>query len=277
MQTLDLVEEFIQHCHYLCLSPATIRVYTWGLRRLVSQCPALPCGGTELMWVLGDPQLANESRRDLRRILGRFFGWASRIHHLPNPLEDIEPIRRRKLLPRVLTEIEIERLFDAACSRRDRALLAIPLDNGLRVGEIANLTWADIGPDYIVAEGKTGRRVVPLGEEVRRSLIGLGDGHHIWLGRKGPLTVEGVKQIYRRLFQEAGIRGRKTGCHTLRHTFATLYLKHGGNIRMLQEIMGHQDLRTTTLYLHLAGVDVAVDHAKFSPIRTLGFAGRLAG
>jgi len=265
ISTAEARAAFLVYCNYLCLSPATIRVYGWATARLVKQCLSLPVSSSELLPVLGDPKDAVETRRDLRRILNRFFGWVEKTYGFPNPVLGTEPIRWRKQLPWVLTEEQIQRLFDVADSRRDRALLAVPLDNGLRVGEIANLTWPDIGDRQLAVEGKVGRRQVPLSIEVRRSLIGLGDGHHIWLGRKGPFTVEGLKQLYWWLFWEAGIRGKKVGPNVLRHTFATLYLRHGGNILMLQDIMGHENIKTTTIYLHLAGVDVSRDHATHSP------------
>ena len=92
----------------------------------------------------------------------------------------------------------------------------------------------------------------------------------MWTGLKGPLTFHGVKLAYRRLFDRAGIRGPKKGAHTLRHTFATMWLRYGGGLRQLQTIMGHKHIETTMIYVHLAGHDVLVEHARYSPVRTLG-------
>ena len=81
-------------------------------------------------------------------------------------------------------------------------------------------------------------------------LKGLGDGDHVWTGLKGPLTFHGVKLAYRRLFDRAGIQGPKKGAHTLRHTFATMWLRYGGGLRQLQTIMGHKHIETTMIYVH---------------------------
>ena len=101
-------------------------------------------------------------------------------------------------------------------------------------------------------------------------LLQLGEGEHIWIGQRGPLTTYGIKQVYRRLFLRAGIGGPKLGAHTLRHTFATMYLRTGGGTRQLQDILGHNKIETTMIYVHLAGNDVAEDHALHSPALTMG-------
>ena len=89
------------------------------------------------------------------------------------------------------------------------------------------------------------------------------------MGQRGPLTKVGVREAYKRIFARAGVT-RKMGSHTLRHTFATLYLRSGGGVRHLQEILGHSRIETTMIYVHLAGRDIQADHAQYSPVSTLG-------
>jgi integrase len=271
-KTLDTqvaVAEFLADCRYRDLAPATLRAYRWGLARLARETPRLPADPKQVRSVLSDQALALESRHDLRRILQRFFNWAGKTYGHPNPLKDLEPLRRRRNLPRVLTPDELQRLWNSTALGRDQTLVAIALDGGLRVGEIASLRRYNLGQSSAQVDGKTGPRVVPLSPLVLELLAHVGDGDHLWLGRRGPLTLEGVKQAYRRMFADAGITGRKTGPHTLRHTFGTMYVRSGGNLRVLQEIMGHKDLETTMLYVHLAGRDVAADHARHSPVHQL--------
>ena len=111
---------------------------------------------------------------------------------------------------------------------------------------------------------------MPVSGEVERMLGGIGDAQNIWVGARGPLTLDGVKRAYRRVFGQGGITGRKLGAHTLRHTFATFYLRSGGGVRQLQGILGHESITTTMIYVHLAGSDIRLDHALHSPARTLG-------
>jgi site-specific recombinase XerD len=263
------VAEFLADCRYRDLAPATLRAYRWGLARLAREAPRLPADPKQVRSVLSDQALALESRHDLRRILQRFFNWTAKEYGHPNPLEHLEPLRRHRNLPRVLTPDELQNLWLSAEPGRDQTLLAIALDGGLRVGEIATLRRYNLGQTSAHVDGKTGQRVVPLSRPVLKLLAEVGRGDHLWLGRRGPLTTEGLKQAYRRMFADAGITGRKTGPHTLRHTFGTMYVRSGGNLRVLQEIMGHKNLETTMLYVHLAGRDVAADHARHSPVHTL--------
>lgn len=282
MDTADAAEEFLDHCRYRGLADSTLTSYRWGLGRLAAACPELPVAARDVMRLLGDRTpsrksgraLAHESRRDLARILGTFFRWASREYKFPNPMSELDPLRRRRQLPRVLQEAEIRALLEACESRRDRAMVMLALDTGIRLGELAGLRWSDVGPDYIrvgrePGYGKTGERQVPITPRVKRALLGLGDGDRLWLGPKGPLTKSGVRQVFERLFFKASIARAKNGAHALRHTFGTWYIRGGGNVKMLQDILGHTSLSTTMLYVTLAGRDVAADHRLHSPVVTL--------
>ena len=83
------------------------------------------------------------------------------------------------------------------------------------------------------------------------------------------MSYRGIQGTYKRILKGAGLTGQKLGPHLLRHTFATEYCRAGGNLRVLQEIMGHESIDTTMIYVHLAGRQVAEDHAVHSPVRSL--------
>jgi site-specific recombinase XerD len=248
------------------MSARTIEYYEWAIRRLGND--ELPVSRAALMEAIADPALGQESRHDLWRALRRFYKWTHEEGHLEaNPMLRVPAPRRRKTLPRAMDLAEIERLLSQDLARRDRAMLMLMLDTGIRLGEVAGIRWHDVYGEYLVVRGKTGARRVPMSPEVRQLLIGLGDAEHMWVGPKGPLTPTGVQQLLKRALRGAGIRPPKAGPHLLRHTFATHYVRAGGNVRVLQEIMGHQDLGTTMIYVHLAGRDVSADHALYSPAR----------
>ena len=271
MLTNDLVAQYLGECHLRGLARSTTEQYRWALTRLITHCPTPPRDGFDLLPVLGDNNLSPESRRDLLKCLRTFFGWCGRRHQLPNPCIGLEPIIRRRLLPRVLSRREVERLMAAALIERDRALLLVILDCGLRVGEVAGLMRDHIRDGWLVVDGKVGTRQVPVSDELCATLAVLGDREHIWTGKKGPLTRNGVVQAYQRMFGRAGITGPKAGPHCLRHTFATWYLRAGGGVRQLQDILGHSKIETTMIYVHLAGRDVQADHSRYSPARTMGW------
>ena len=270
MQTAPLVDEYLAHCRLRGLAEKTVSQYQWALKRLTLRCPELPQDGFDLAPIIGDESLEVESRRDLLRCLKAFFSWAELRHRWPNPCQGVIPPRRRTQTRRVLTRDEISRLFAMADSTRDRALLLVILDCGLRLGEVANLRRLHVRDGWLVVSGKTGGRQVPVSNELAVLLGTLGTTEYLWIGRQGPLTREGIMLIYRRLFARAGITGSKTGPHTLRHTFGTFYIREGGGVRQLQQIMGHSRIETTMIYVHLAGNDVASDHAIHSPAMRLG-------
>ncbi len=220
--------------------------------------------------MLGDDALALESRRDLLKCLKTFFGWCVQTHALTNPCDGLRPIPQRRNWPRVLTEEEITLLMKASNTPRDRALLLVILDNGLRVSEVASIRRQHVRDGWLVVTGKVGTRQVPISPKIKTLLEGIGDAEHIWLGQRGPLSKSGVKLAYKRMFRRAGITGPKAGPHTLRHTFGTFYIRNGGQVSQLRIIMGHSKLETTMIYVHLSGRDVLADHAIHSPAKTLG-------
>lgn len=267
--TGEAVAAFLVYCQYRGLRPKTMESYRWALGYLEKQWEELPLDHHQLLPVVGNSHLALESRRDLMCQLGVFYKWAAKEYKFANPMLELRRLPKRKLLPRVLTPEEVSTLWAACSNDRDRAMVAVILDTGLRLGEVAGMVKADLGPGYMRVSGKTGERQVPLSPGVQQRLEGLGDDWHVWTHQKRPMTRDGVQKAYRNIFKRSTLTGRKLGPHLLRHTFGTLYCRAGGNVRVLQEIMGHSDLATTMLYVHLAARDVAEDHAKFSPMQVL--------
>ena len=270
METMMAAASFVERQRLRRLSPRTVEFYEWGLKHLADHCPQLPECPRELLPVLAVPQLNRESQHDLDRVLRRFFGWAPEEYGVLNPTIGLERVPRKKTLPRVLSRSEILAVWDACLNSRDRGLVGLVLDTGVRVGEIAGMTKADLDPFGLRVDGKVGQRHVPVSPQVRDMLVRLGDGSNFWLGsRGGRLTYWGLKRAFRRVLLRAGLQGRKLGAHTLRHTFATEYCRGGGNVTALQAILGHQRLATTMIYVHLAGLAVAEDHAVYSPFNRL--------
>ena len=291
LDTVELVDQFLADCRWRGLTQATLDGYRWALNRLIFQHPELPLMPRELALVLDDPSLAQESRRQLLKDLRLFYAWCSQEYGAPNPSMLLGRIPKRRTLPRVLTGEEVHRLVDVAgasddglkgftgCKvvkhRRDKALVLTALDTGLRLGEIAGLQVADLQDGWLQVSGKTGERQVPVSPEVLDLIWRQVSGDDVWPSTKGgPLTSDGIQWVLSRLIGDAGIQrnrpGQRIGPHCLRHTFATWYIRQGGKVAVLKEILGHDKIETTMLYVTLAGVDVAADHALYSPVGQLG-------
>ena len=269
--TADLVTKYLGECGARGLADSTIRQHQWALDRLVVHCPELPCGTPDILPVFDDPRLALESRKDLRKCLRTFFAWAGQRYGLEDPCAGLGRFPRSKHLPRVLTHDEVGQLISAATAKRDRVMLMTVLDTGLRVKEVAGLRRRSVRDGWLVVEAKGAVRQVPLSDEVATELLHLGKGDGVWIGKQGrTLTHHGVREVFLRLFERGGVGGKKAGPHALRHTFATWYLRNGGGVKQLQEILGHASIETTMIYVHLAGLDVQADHAAHSPVRNFG-------
>ena len=240
-------------------TPKTIAFYEWALNKLTDR---LPTGPAEIEDLLATSSLSSESKFDLWRGLKTFFTWAEKRCGVPNPMVDVERPRRRRPLPKYLAAEKVARLWAVCEGPRDFGLVALLLDSGLRIGEVAGLRKESLSRDGCRVSGKTGDREVPLTPQVLTMLRNIGDEESVWVGHQGIMTTSGLQQAVRRLMRSAGVRG---GPHLLRHTFAVHYLKGGGDLVSLQAIMGHSSIVVTRIYLELMTEDVRAQHARFSP------------
>jgi site-specific recombinase XerD len=172
-----------------------------------------------------------------------------------------------------LSDDALRRLVDSG-STRDRAIVLLMLDTGLRLSEVAGLRSCDLGPDGSVKVfGKGAReRIVPVGVVARQALVrylrhaNVADTEAaIFRARGGgALGARGVQQVFKRLKARTGIPGRCSP-HTLRHTFARAYLLNGGDAFSLQRMLGHSTLDMVKRYVALADTDLAARHRTASP------------
>ena len=191
----------------------------------------------------------------------------------------------------VLTDSEIAALFgafpgDDFRNVRNRAILALFLDAGLRLNELVTIQRAMIHvPErYVIVDGKGNKqRAVPFGNQTRDLLLlylsiaprspSLFLSTREEAGRLTPMTEATVKLMFRRL--KAVVP--RIHPHLLRHTFATRYLENGGNIYSLQMLLGHTSLEMVKRYLHLAQRKVVRDFINYSPLDRFSTDSQLPG
>ncbi|MBP3304221.1 MAG: tyrosine recombinase XerD [Muribaculaceae bacterium] len=234
---------------------------------------------------LHDVGIAVRSQARIVASLRSFFGYLSMEGYLPgNPAELLETPRLGLHLPEVLTVGEIDSMIAAIdCSkeecRRDRAMMEVLYGCGLRVSEMTGLeisrTYLDDG--FLVVLGKGDKeRMVPMSEtsveEVRewlkdrsRMKVKPGDENILFLNRRGGrLTRQRAFQIVKGLAEAAGIR-KSISPHTLRHSFATHLLEGGANLRAIQQMLGHESIATTQIYIHLDASTLRSDILAYHP------------
>lgn len=172
-------------------------------------------------------------------------------------------------LPEVLTVEEIDEMVAAIDmskpeAQRNRAIIETLYGSGLRVSELVGMTLNRVFLDegYLIVEGKGNKqRMVPLSDvavdEIRAYLrfgrvrVKQGHEHFLFLNRSGgKLTRVMVFYIVRSLAEAAGIK-KTISPHTLRHSFATHLLEGGASLRAIQQMLGHESIATTEIYLHL--------------------------
>lgn len=258
------------------LSPKTLEYYRWCLSHIADhhQVPTTPVD-LELILGLATGHLAPQSVQDLWRGLRVFYRWLGLRYQVPNPIERLNPYGQPDLmvpaprvppqLPRVLSTDQVSRLIDQGCqSRRDRAMVLIILDTGIRLSEVASIDKEQMSPDVLRVNGKRGVREVPITHQVLVDLLTLGTETSPWTTRnRDTLTRAGIEHAYKRIFARAKVNG---AAQSLRHTFATQYLRRGGNLFNLQRILGHSDIKTTMVYVHLVNEDLIRDHQRVSPV-----------
>ena len=270
MLTYDAVALFLESRAERGLSPSTIYLYEWALSKLRQQSPnELPTTQEEVQRAIHNhSHLSAASQRTIWERLRVFWIWLqTRGLTTSNPMVEIpSPLKRRKL-PRVLSKAEIRNLLQTAHSERDATVIATLLDTGLRVGELASLTKDAAQPNGLTVCGKVGQRIVPVSPGIYDLLHRQGDGDHVWVGQKGPLTASGLQQIVRRTMRRAGFQPPKIGPHALRHTFGVQWMLGGGDLSSLQSILGHSKVETTMIYAAMGNKLLSQQHRKFSPMR----------
>ena len=181
-----------------------------------------------------------------------------------SPTEAVRAPKAPRKLPQVLDVDEavqlVEVATDAPLGRRDRALLELFYSSGLRLSEGCALKWRDLdfeqGLVSVLGKGNK-QRIVPVGSHACSALrdwraeSGGTDEAPVFPGRGGkPLTPRAVQLRFKQLAMKQGVL-KRIHPHLLRHSFASHVLESSGDLRGVQELLGHADIATTQIYTHL--------------------------
>lgn len=212
----------------------------------------------------------------------RFLLYKNHIDQDPSAL--LNSPKKEQHLPTVLTIEEVNSMINAIDlssneGHRNRAIIEMLYGSGLRVSELTNLQQSHIYLDehYMLIEGKGSKqRLVPLSptaeqwyrywmiDRAQWNTQPEGKGF-AFVNRYGrPLTRAMIFTIVKRLCKAAGIN-KNVSPHTLRHSFATHLLQNGADLRIIQQLLGHEDLATTEIYTHLEVTDLRKAVLQYHP------------
>lgn len=283
----DLVEDFVAAKRAAGLSPRTVTDYAHPLRRyFVPFCATLKVTepseitqrvvdrfSTDLQSPKREPVLARASVNTYLKSVQQFVRWLREEGELADAKVNTQPLRVPRRLLDTLTRAEIQAMEDAARTERDKLIIRVLADTGLRLGELRGLTVESIverdRQTFLRVDGKTGPRDMPIPKLHRRlrRFVETGRGRtaarHIFLsnrksarsGERVPLTEKGVGEVVRNAAEEAGLT-KRVYPHLLRHSFATWSLQNGMNMVILARLMGHSSLTMiNNVYAHLTPSD----------------------
>jgi integrase/recombinase XerD len=301
MKIKELIPLYLKHLHALGRSPYTIKGERYGLKKLVRFLEEEKIHNIEDMTsdILSEYQedlafsltakgtlltaVTQERLLVVARNLTRFLRDKDYLLH--DPGQSIKLPKTPKRLPKtILSKEEVKKLINApdrhtSKGYRDRVILEVLYDTGIRRSEISKIMLNDLDLDggYIRIHGKGSKdRVVPLSQRVceiirnyilavRSSFINGDDPGYLILNRWGHrLKGEGINGIVKKYAQSSMVKKHIT-THTLRHTCATHMLRNGAPLRHIQEMLGHESLESTQLYTRVTINDLKEIHAKYHP------------
>lgn len=212
---------------------------------------------------------ASSRARKCSSLKGFFKYLTKKKHYLDSdPMDELEMPKKKKALPKYLTleqSLELLNAIEGDNRERDYAVITLFLNCGLRVSEMAGLNYTDIRSDNtirVLGKGNKERviylnsacinaindymRVRPVDEVKDKNALFISRNHR-------RMSVKTIQAMVYKYLEKIGLSAQGYSCHKLRHTAATLMYQHGGvDVRVLKEVLGHENLGTTEIYTHLS-------------------------
>lgn len=277
-----LFEDFLKHKLYLenC-SPRTVKYYRFcfmSWTRLVGSRPT-KANCNQYIIALRESEISIYTLNSYLRGLNSFFTWLHENEHISEKVR-MKPLKAPQRVLKVFSDSQIRLLLSfrprTFHEHRLYAMVATALDCGTRIDELLTLRRENVDLENLLIKviGKGNReRIIPFSQELRKTLYKFLKTHESSFVYP---TLQGGKVYYRsaldqfkKLCKRLGISGVRLSWHTLRHTFATCYLRDGGNIIYLSRILGHSSVQTTQMYVQNNVEDLALIHVKTSLLSRL--------
>ena len=286
------LQQFLDYLHHeRGLSPRTRTAYQRDLMQFFEELDRLEINDLNrvnehqvrgLVARLHRQGLGSRSLQRLLSAVRSFYRWLMKegqVEH--NPAVAVKAPKAQKKLPATLDTDTVTRLLDikedTPLAIRDKAIMELFYSSGLRLSELAGLRWDQLDPatGLITVTGKGNKtRVVPVGSyaakalEKWRKVRGVFAGFeepHIFVSNRGtPIATRTIQARIRYWARRQGLP-QQVYPHLLRHSFASHMLESSGDLRAVQELLGHADISTTQVYTHLDFQHLASVYDKAHP------------
>jgi site-specific recombinase XerD len=250
-------------------SQATIESYISAVKEFAKYCGKSPASlGAEdvrryQLYLINEKKLAPHTVK-VRISALRFLYWKT-LKRRDLYFDDLPMPKAPLKLPVVLSPEEVTRLIEGASSLKHRTMLMVLYATGVRRAELARLKVSDIDSKLMVVHIRQGKgqrdRDLPMTPKLlealreywrwSRSKVYLFPSPWSPSDREEPITPKSIYNACKEAAERAGLT-KRIGPHTLRHSFATQHLDSGTDLRTIQHLLGHADLKNTLVYLHLS-------------------------
>jgi site-specific recombinase XerD len=260
----DYLEPFLASRRAKNCSPRTLEVYTYVLRRFLPRHdPDRVKPGDINNYLLSVPAngVSLSTRHIHYRVLRTFFTWRELTYGQPSPMRSIEAPRLAKVILPSLTREQVVSLIDSLDSPRDKAIVALAVESGLRISELAAVKHGDIDWQTRVVRtfGKGSKEAYAPFGELTESYLRQWLGLHTSDGNVWGMSKNGIKTMLRRLEERSGL---PCNPHTFRRTFASLLRKAGVDTMTIKDLGRWESLEMVQRYTRSVSFADCLKHYK---------------
>ena len=230
--------------------------------------------------IINELKISSRSKAHYLSVFNSFYNFMIFNGKLQkNPCENIKSPKIAKSLPKYLNEDEIDKVLNIKLLKpidyRNKAMLELLYATGTRISELLNLELNNIDFDEciirVVGKGKKDR-IIPIGnsalhylnlyiKEYRSFILKTKQSNYVFINNNGgKMSRQGFFKILKQIASKSGI-SKDIYPHVLRHSFATYLLNNGADLRVIQELLGHENLVTTEIYSHLGNKKIEEDYS----------------
>jgi integrase/recombinase XerD len=264
----DAVEKMTKTMELRGFATSTKKTYLGHLRRFAEFCGKHPsaCGYDDVRSFLHNsinvrklsPQFINSAYGALKFFFESALCREWNMKHIPR-------LKTKHTLPEILSKEEVASILNHITNLKHKAMITTIYSAGLRINEAAHLKISDIDSKNMrifVRQGKGNKDRFTLLS--KNNLLLLRNYYREYKPKEwlfpgflssDPISVRNIQVVFKNGVKAAGIK-KKVSVHTLRHSFATHLLNQGASILQIKELLGHYDIQTTTVYLHLSNAQV---------------------